>query len=439
MSIRRLTLLTVVLAAALTATACSLFGPSQAERDMAKTIEVFQVLEEHHVDRDNLDLTALNEGAVTGLLDGLGVSSEGFDPRIILSTMELEGMDGLLAVYESLEESYFSRDNVDLAALNERALISMIAALDDPFTGYHAPREYGHVTGELITGAFSGIGAEVTMVDGLPTIVSPLPDSPAERAGVLAGDVLVEVDGTPLAGLSLRDAIDLVRGPKGSIAMITLRRPGVDEPVRVEVERDTIERRTVEVYDLDGIARIRLSHFTSPSDEQLEGVLQELDQQEAEGIILDLRNNPGGVIDSVVNVVSEFFDDGLVMYEVNADGDRTDHEVREGGLAVDVPMVVLVNGGSASGSEVAAGALQSRGRAKVVGLQTFGKGVVNLPIELSDGSGVFVTIARWYTPTGQQIGSIGITPDVIVQPGDGPDVQLDTALQLLRAEIAKAS
>ena len=438
MSVRRLTLLTVVLAAALTATACSLFGPSQAERDMAKTLEVFQVLEEHHVDRGNLDLTALNEGAVTGLLDGLGVSSEGFDPRIILSTMELEGMDGLLAVYESLEESYFSRDEVDLEALNERALISMLAALDDPFTGYHAPRDYGHVTGELITGAFSGIGAEVTMVDGLPTIVSPLPDSPAERAGVMAGDVLVEVDGTPLAGLSLRDAIDLVRGPKGSIAKITIRRPGVAEPVLVEIERDTIERRTVEVYDLDGVARIRLSHFTSPSDEQLEGVLAELNQ-ETRGIILDLRNNPGGVIDSVVNVVSEFFDDGLVMYEINADGDRTDHEVREGGLAVDTPMVVLVNGGSASGSEVAAGALQSRGRAKVVGLQTFGKGVVNLPIELSDGSGVFVTIARWYTPTGQQIGSIGITPDVIVRPGDGPDVQLDTALQLLRAEIAKAS
>ena len=145
------------------------------------------------------------------------------------------------------------------------------------------------------------------------------------------------------------------------------------------------------------------------------------------------------MIDSVVNVVSEFFEDGLVMYELDADGDRTDHQVREGGIAVDTPMVVLVNGGSASGSEVAAGALQSRGRAKVVGLQTFGKGVVNLPIELSDGSGVFVTIARWYTPTGQQIGSIGVTPDVIVEPGDGPDVQLDTALQLLRAEIAKAS
>ena len=143
------------------------------------------------------------------------------------------------------------------------------------------------------------------------------------------------------------------------------------------------------------------------------------------------------MIDSVVNVVSEFFEDGLVMYEINADGERTDHEVHEGGLAVDTPMVVLVNAGSASGSEVAAGAFQSRGRAKVVGLQTFGKGVVNLPIQLSDGSGVFVTIARWYTPTGQQIGSIGVAPDVVVAPVAGRDVQLAVALDLLRTEIAE--
>ena len=438
MSIKRLALLTTVtVAVVLTATACTLFGPSQAERDMGKTIEVYRVLEEHYVDRNNLDVTALNEGAVSGLLEGLDISSEGFDPRVILSTMEIEDLDGLLAVYESLEDSYFSRDDVDLEALNERALISMLAALDDPFTGYHAPRAYSHVTGELIDGTFSGIGAEVTMVDGLPTIVSPLPDSPAERAGVLAGDVLIEVDGTPLAGLSLWEAIDLVRGPKGSIAKITMRRPGADEPILFEIERDTIERQTVEVYDLGGVARVRLSHFTNPSDEQLERALQELKEQETRGIILDLRNNPGGVIDSVVNVVSEFFEDGLVMYEINADGERTDHEVREGGLAVDTPMVVLVNAGSASGSEVVAGAFQSRGRAKVVGLQTFGKGVVNLPIQLSDGSGVFVTIARWYTPTGQQIGSIGVAPDVVVAPIEGQDVQLAVALDLLRTEIAE--
>ena len=174
MSIKRLALPIILLAAVIaTTTACTLFGPSQAERDMAKTIEVYRVLEEHYVDRNNLDVTALNEGAVSGLLEGLGISSEGFDPRVILSTMELEDLDGLLAVYESLEDSYFSRDDVDLDALNESALTSMLAALDDPFTGYHAPRAYSHVTGELIDGTFSGIGAEVTMVDGLPTIVSP--------------------------------------------------------------------------------------------------------------------------------------------------------------------------------------------------------------------------------------------------------------------------
>ena len=139
----------------------------------------------------------------------------------------------------------------------------------------------------------------------------------------------------------------------------------------------------------------------------------------------------------MVNVVSEFFEDGLVMYEINADGERTDHEVHEGGLAVDTPMVVLVNAGSASGSEVAAGAFQSRGRAKVVGLQTFGKGVVNLPIQLSDGSGVFVTIARWYTPTGQQIGSIGVAPDVVVATRRRPRRAARGGARPVRTEIAE--
>jgi len=270
------------------------------------------------------------------------------------------------------------------------------------------------------------------LINGLLTVVAPIPDSPAERVGILAGDILIEADGTSLKGLSLDAGIDLIRGPQGSIIKLKVYRTDNDEDILFEIKRDTIEHMTVRVEDLDrGLARVRITRFANPTDEQVEDALETLSERKTQGVVLDLRNNPGGVLESVVLVASEFLDEGLVLYELDADGKRTDHDVQKDGLAVDMPLVVLVNGGSASGSEVLAGALQSHGRATVLGTQTFGKGVVNLPVELSDGSGLFITIARWYTPSGGQIGNVGITPDVISVLTTSQDTQLEDAIDIL--------
>ena len=417
---------------AMVVSSCGLLGPSQAERDMGKTLEVYRVLESRYIDRDNLDVLALNEGAVQGLLEALEISTEGFDARFVLSTADTEDMEGLLATYEVLAETYFVREEVDLDIINERAIIRMLETLNDPFTNYFDPRGFEHSTEHTIEGTFSGIGAEVSLINGLLTVVAPIPDSPAERVGILAGDILIEADGTSLKGLSLDAGIDLIRGPQGSIIKLKVYRTDNDEDILFEIKRDTIEHMTVRVEDLDrGLARVRITRFANPTDEQVEDALETLSERKTQGVVLDLRNNPGGVLESVVLVASEFLDEGLVLYELDADGKRTDHDVQKDGLAVDMPLVVLVNGGSASGSEVLAGALQSHGRATVLGTQTFGKGVVNLPVELSDGSGLFITIARWYTPSGGQIGNVGITPDVISVLTTSQDTQLEDAIDIL--------
>ena len=346
----------------------------------------------------------------------------------------------VLEAYEKLQENYGDRELLDPEVLSEAAIRGMLSALDDPFTTYFDPRGFEAAVGD-IQGEFTGIGAEVTVRDDKPTVVAPIPGTPAEAAGLRAGDVFVEVDGRSLEGLSLDDVIFLIRGPKGEPVILKIFRASTDETFDVTIIRDTIRTVTVRTERLDnGIVRVRISQFAGRTGEELEAALKELNEEGVRAIVLDLRNNPGGLLDVVVDVASEFLEGGLVLYEIDGLGERRDWEAGSGGQNIDTPMVVLVNGGSASGSEVVAGAMQARGRATVIGTQTFGKGVVNLPIPLKDGSGIYVTIARWFTPTGDQIGDIGITPDIIFEQSEdavtaGQDPQLEKAIEVVEAEI----
>jgi carboxyl-terminal processing protease len=338
--------------------------------------------------------------------------------------------------YEVLQERYVDRQSLDKEKLAEGAIRGMIATLDDPFTSYFPPRRYQENL-ELFEGAFQGIGAQVAIRDGHVTVVSPIPDTPADKAGLRAGDIILAVEDQSVEGLTLDEVIDRIRGPKGTPVRLRILQAQTNRIMDLRIVRDEIKNATVTYGLLEGpIARVRLTQFVERTDEDLIRALDELKDQKVRGIVLDLRNNPGGLLRVVIRVASQFLDKGLVLYEVDASGTRTDHAVQGGGDAKTIPLVVLVNGGSASGSEVVAGALQDQRRAVIIGTQTFGKGVVNTPIRLSDGSGMIVTTARWYTPNGRQIGKVGITPDVLVErtPEDiaaGRDPQLAKALELL--------
>jgi carboxyl-terminal processing protease len=241
------------------------------------------------------------------------------------------------------------------------------------------------------------------------------------------------------------DVISKVRGQKGTKVTLEIVRPPQRTPLTFTLTRDEIRRTTVDTEALaDGIFHITISRFQPSTDEEFRDQLKDVMAQRPAGIVLDLRNNPGGFLDVVVDVASQFLKDGLVLYDVDGDGKRTDWPVNDGGLAQRIPMVVLVNHGSASGSEVVSGALQGRNRAKVIGTQTFGKGSVNQAYPLSDGSSVRLTTAKWYAPNGLQISKVGITPDIIVDktPEDdvaGRDPQMAKAIEVLKSEIQKSA
>ncbi len=343
--------------------------------------------------------------------------------------------------WNTLVNEHADRDQIDRQKLKEGAIKGMLGVLDDPFTSYLDPETY-RLEGASFTGNFEGIGAEVTFTNSRPIIVAPLPDSPAKAAGIRPGDVILAIDGVTTEGKSLQDAILRIRGPKGTSVTIQLRHLGESDPFEVTIVRGVIGVTSVFSNMMEGsIGYIRLAAFNGNSNDDLTKVLKEMKGQGVAGIVLDLRNNPGGLVSSVVDVASNFLDKGLVLYELDGKGRRTDLQVHGNPLMPDLPLVLLVNRFSASGSEVLAGALQDHGRATVVGTRTFGKGSVNLLRGLSDGGGLYFTFAHWYTPNGHLIAGQGLQPDVEVPGNPGPrgDPQLDQAVVLLKERMPVAA
>ena len=324
----------------------------------------------------------------------------------------------------SCESRSSDQERLSAEELNAAAIKGILDYLDDPYTAYLSPEQYQNFTATLAgeTGEFEGIGADVTLMDGRLLILGPRPDSPASRAGIRPGDIVVAVDGVDIEGLDLPEAVDLIRGPKGSTVVLRIIRPGTLRSIDISVVRDTIRLTNVNArMQEDGVGYIGIGTFDAKTADGLREAIAGLRSEGARGLVLDLRNNTGGLVDAAVRVVSEFVESGLVFVVRNNDAADEEYEATGEGTAYDLPLVVLVNGFSASASEIVSGALQDHDRAVVVGVRTFGKGSVNQLSQLDSGSGLYVTIARWLTPNGRVIEAEGIEPDIVV--GDSIDVR----------------
>ncbi len=344
-------------------------------------------------------------------------------------------------VWELLEAEHIKGDSLDAKTLSDGAIRGMLEALDDPYASYLDSRQF-EIANQDLKGYFEGIGAEVGLRDGKVTILAPLPGTPAERAGIRPGDVILEIEGESAENISLLEAVNKIRGQKGTQVTLLVLHLGDPKPVPIVVTRGVIPLVSVRLnMREDRIGHIRLSAFSASTKRELLESLESFEDSRGSGLVMDLRDNPGGLLTSVVDVTSQFLDDGLVLYQIDAHGKRTDWEVKPRGEAKDIPVVVLVNQFSASASEVFAGALMDHQRAKIIGIKTFGKGSVNNLWPLNDGSGINFTVANWYTPNGSLIEGEGIFPDVPLDPVEdsATDVHLDRAIQVLQAQIAQGS
>lgn len=335
--------------------------------------------------------------------------------------------------WQTLKAEYYGDDLPDAKNLAYNAIRGVIFGLEDQFTSFVTPSS-AKLIEEDATGSFSGIGAVVQLNKQRVLQISRVyADSPAEKSGLKAGDLITEVDGQSIIGDDLSEQVAKVRGPAGSVVKLTIVR-GEDAPFTVEVTRAKIEIKLVESKMIGDIAYVALSKFDSTTTAQeLSAAIQSLLANNPKGLILDLRGNPGGFLDQSIAVADLFLKDGVVLYERTKDGDQRVFRSGDDGLAQDIPLVVLINGGSASASEIVAGAIQDRDRGVLIGEKSFGKGSVQQINRLSDGSQLRVTIARWFTPNDRAIHGEGLEPDITVEAGDDPkiDTQLDRAVDYL--------
>ncbi len=332
---------------------------------------------------------------------------------------------------------------VDDVKLMEGAIRGMMEALGDKHSSYMDPVTYQAANSDL-SGQYEGIGAYVDTGGEYLTITSPIPGSPADKAGLRPGDQIIKIDGEDMTGVDPEVARQHVLGPAGSTVHLTVERKGEAQPLEFDVKRDkiVIKSATGKMLD-DKIAYVQVTTFGDNTTAELKSALKDVMAQNPRGIILDLRFNGGGYLQTAVEVASQFTGDGVVLYEQYGDGRKNTYDVLPGGMATDtkIPMVVLINEGSASASEIVAGALQDHGRAKLVGVTSYGKGSVQnwIPLDGDQGA-VRVTIAKWLTPNGRQINEIGLTPDVYVAMTDADyqkslDPQLDAAVATVKAML----
>jgi len=341
-----------------------------------------------------------------------------------------------MQAWEIVHEQYVEQP-VDDVELMRGSINGLMNSLNDPYTAYMDPEEY-LIQSNSLQGEYTGIGAWVDTTGKHLTIMSPMPDSPAEKVGLEPGDQIVGIDGEDVTGLEPVEVLQMVLGPAGTEVELTIQREGVDELLKFKLERAGIPVPSVESEMMeDDIGYLRLYTFGSSTSEEARKAIRNFLDEDITGLILDLRNNTGGYVDAAIDTASIFIEEGTIMIEEWGDGTRKEYKATGEVLLPELPMVVIVNGGSASASEIVAGALQDYGRAELIGTQTFGKGLIQNWIPLVDENGaVRITTARWLTPEGRQIQGDGLTPDVIVElPIDnttnGEDAQLERAKLIL--------
>jgi len=353
-------------------------------------------------------------------------------------------------VWDSLTAKYFDKEKIDQRAMMYGAISGMVSALGDPYTVFLPPGD-NKVMNEDLSGSFEGIGIQIGFKGSQLAVIAPLPDSPAQKAGLKAGDFIVgikdEVNNVDrgTAGISLPEAVKLIRGKAGTKVALILTREGLTEPFTVEIERAKLEVPSVLLSFVGKdktIAHLQLLKFGGDTSAQWEEKVSEiLNNKDTKGVILDLRNNPGGYLEGAVETAGEFLPVGtLAVIEQGADGVKKEYKTQRTGRLVKIPLVVLVNGGSASAAEILAGALKDNQRAKIVGEKTFGKGSIQEPMDFENGSGLHITIAKWLTPAGVWVNDKGpasqggLDPDVKIVLDDKTkdDTQLQAALSIFK-------
>ena len=382
--------------------------------------------------------------ALAGVISGALITTQFTEPLIAQETKRVkstyENLDLFGDIFERIRSSYV--EEIDEEKLIESAISGMLSSLD-PHSSYMAPEDFSTMQVQT-RGEFGGLGIEVTQENGFIKVVSPIDDTPAANAGIEAGDFITKVDGESTLGKTLDEAVDKMRGPVGSEIIITVVREGVDEPFDVSIIRDTIEIKAVKARTEGKTIVLRVSSFTSKTYPNLKDSLEKEIKaagglENVNGVVVDLRNNPGGLLNQAIRVSDAFLESGeIVSTRGRAAGDAERYNATPGDLTNGKPVVVLINGGSASASEIVAGALQDHHRAIIVGTKSFGKGSVQTIIPLSsDGAAMRLTTARYYTPSGRSIQSLGVSPDILVKQRvkSDEDPEKDQTFQRFEADL----
>ena len=321
-----------------------------------------------------------------------------------------QGLDIVAQAWNIIFHDYVDKDRLDTNPLSQAAIQGMVEALDDPYTSYLDAETY-QLALSSFEGKIEGIGAQVAVKDEQLMIIAPIADSPAAKAGIRAGDIILEINGRSASEMSLAEAVLSIRGPKGTSVRLLILHQDETKPEEIEIVRAEIELPSVHFEMRGDIAYINITYFSGRTGNELSPVLQSITQEAATSIILDLRSNPGGILQAVIDVASYFLEEGVIVNVVDNQGKTTALRVKPNGVATDLPLIVLVDSYSASGSEVLVGALQDYARATIAGTTTYGKGSVNILRPLKDGSGLYITTDRWLTPNGRLIEGEGLYPD----------------------------
>jgi carboxyl-terminal processing protease len=369
---------------------------------------------------------AATGGVVAGVIATTQVAGPLLAQESVGEASVYEQLDLFGIVFERIRSQYV--EDVDEGELIEAAINGMLTSLD-PHSGYLPPRDFEDMQTDT-RGEFGGLGIEVTQEEGYVKVITPMDGTPAYEAGVEAGDFITAVDGESILGYTLEEAVDLMRGPVGSDILVTIVREGLEEPIDITITRDTIKLTAARVRQEGDSVVVRVSTFndqTMPNVRAgLGDVLEEMGGlEEVNGVVLDLRNNPGGLLTAGVGLADAFLDQGEIVSTRSRDADDGDRfNARDGDLIEGLPMVVLINGGSASASEIVAGALQDHRRAVVVGTKSFGKGSVQTIMPVQGDGAIRLTTSRYYTPSGRSIQALGISPDIVVaQPPRVPALE----------------